>query len=106
MDKPDMTIPRGVNPRKSDYTSFMFRGDCLEHLKVLDNASVDMILRDLPYGVTHNPHDKRLPFEPLWKEYERVIKDNGEIVLFAQGLFYQLPTGIKTREFGVTQAHS
>ena len=59
-----------------------------EDLKVLDDASVDMILCDLPYGVTHNPHDKRLPFEPLWKEYERVIKDNGAIVLFAQGLFY------------------
>ena len=88
MDKPNMTIPRGVNPRKSDYTTFMFRGDCLEHLKVLDDASVDMILCDLPYGVTHNPHDKRIPFEPLWKEYERVIKDNGAIVLFAQGLFY------------------
>ena len=88
MDKPNMTIPRGVNPRKSGYTTFTFCGDCLEKMKELDDASVDMILCDLPYGVTHNPHDKRLPFEPLWKEYERVIKDNGAIVLFAQGLFY------------------
>ena len=80
--------PLGLNPRKSDYTTFTFRGDCLEKMKELDDASVDMILCDLPYGVTHNPHDKRIPFEPLWEDYERVIKDNGAIVLFAQGLFY------------------
>ncbi len=80
--------PRGINPRKSDYTTMLWHGDCLEHMKQLDDGSVDMILCDLPYGVTHNPHDKRIPFEPLWKEYERVIKDDGAIVLFAQGLFY------------------
>ena len=80
--------PRGINLRKSDYTTVTFLGDCLEQKKQLDDGSIDMVLCDLPYGVTHNPHDKRLPFEPLWKEYERVIKDNGAIVLFAQGLFY------------------
>lgn len=80
--------PRGINPRKSDCTTMLFHGDCLERMKQLDDGSVDMILCDLPYGVTHNPHDKRIPFEPLWKEYERVIKDNGAIVLFAQGMFY------------------
>ena len=80
--------PRGINLHKSGYTTATFLGDCLEHMKELDDGSIDMVLCDLPYGVTHNPHDKRLPFEPLWKEYERVIKDNGAIVLFAQGLFY------------------
>lgn len=66
----------------------LFFGDCLEEMKKLAPKSVDMILCDLPYGVTHNPHDKRIPFEPLWEQYERVIKDDGAIVLFAQGLFY------------------
>ena len=65
-----MAIPRRVNSHKSKYTSFMFRGDCLEHMKQLDNASADMILCDLPYCVTHNPNNKRIPFEPLWKEYQ------------------------------------
>jgi site-specific DNA-methyltransferase (adenine-specific) len=88
MDNQIMPIPKGVNPRKSDYTTFTFCGDCLEKMKELDDASVDMILCDLPYGVTHNPHDKRLPFDLLWKEYERIIKDTGAIVLFAQGMFY------------------
>jgi len=88
MGKPNLSVPKGVNPHKSKYTTFMFRGDCLEHLKVMDNASVDMILCDLPYGVTHNPHDKRIPFEPLWKEYESTTH------------------GLNTREFGVTRTHS
>lgn len=47
-----------------------------------------MILCDLPYGVTRNKVDVQIPFEPLWKEYSRVIKENAAIVLFGQGLFY------------------
>lgn len=66
----------------------LFCGDCLEEMKRIGDKEVDLILCDLPYGVTQNPHDKRLPFDPLWKEYKRVIKDDGAIVLFAQGLFY------------------
>lgn len=62
--------------------------DCLNVMKNICNKSIDMILCDLPYGLTQNKKDITIPFEPLWKEYERIIKDNGAIVLFAQGKFY------------------
>lgn len=66
----------------------LYKGDCLELFKNIEDKSVDMILCDLPYEVTQNKKDIKIPFEPLWENYERVIKDNGAIVLFAQGLFY------------------
>ncbi|CAH1059713.1 hypothetical protein [Paenibacillus pseudetheri] len=46
-----------------------------------------MILCDLPYGTTQSPWDSILPFDQLWKVYERIIKDNGAIVLFAKAPF-------------------
>jgi site-specific DNA-methyltransferase (adenine-specific) len=64
------------------------QGDCLELMRRIPNKSVDLILCDLPYGETQNPNDKPLPFEPLWEQYTRIIKDNGAIILFGQGLFY------------------
>lgn len=66
----------------------LYKGDCLELFKNIEDKSIDMILCDLPYEVTQNKKDIKIPFEPLWENYERVIKDNGAIVLFAQGLFY------------------
>lgn len=66
----------------------IYQGDCLEVMKQIDNKSIDMILCDLPYGVTNNKKDIVIPFEKLWKQYERIIKDNGVIALFAQGIFY------------------
>jgi site-specific DNA-methyltransferase (adenine-specific) len=63
-------------------------GDCLEVMKNIPDGSIDMILCDLPYGTTQNQKDVVIPLDKLWKEYERVIKENGAIVLFAQGLFY------------------
>lgn len=64
------------------------QGDCLELMKDIPDKSIDMILCDLPYGATQNKKDIRLPFSELWKQYERIIKDNGAICLFAQGRFY------------------
>ena len=61
----------------------LYNGDCLEAMKLIPDKSVDMILCDLPYGTTACSWDSVLPFEPLWKQYERVIKDNGAIVLTA-----------------------
>ena len=58
-------------------------GDCLERMKEIETGTVDMILCDLPYGTTCCSWDAVIPFEPLWKQYERVIKENGAIVLFA-----------------------
>ena len=57
-------------------------GDCLQLMKEIPAKSVDMILCDLPYGTTQNKWDSVIPLDLLWAEYERVIKDNGAIVLF------------------------
>ena len=64
------------------------QGDCLELMKDIPDKSIDMILCDLPYGVTQNKKDITLPFDRLWEQYKRVVKDNGCIALFSQGLFY------------------
>ena len=56
-------------------------GDCLELMKELPDKSVDMILCDLPYGTTQCKWDSVIPFDRLWEQYLRVIKDNGAIVL-------------------------
>ena len=61
-------------------------------MKEILDGSIDMILCDLPYGVLNKGNkaakwDSQIPFEPLWEQYERVIKDNGAIVLFGQGMF-------------------
>lgn len=63
--------------------------DCLgeKGIPIIPDKSVDMIFTDLPFGTTNCAWDSVLPFGPLWKEYERVIKENGAIVLFAQSPF-------------------
>lgn len=65
----------------------LLQGDCLELMKNIPDGSVDMILCDLPYGITKCKWDSVIPFDVLWEQYNRVIKDNGAIVLFAQGVF-------------------
>ena len=62
-------------------------GDCLELMKDIPNGSIDMILADLPYGTTACKWDSIIPLEPLWKQYKRIIKDNGAIVLTAREPF-------------------
>ena len=62
-------------------------GDCLEEMPKLADKSIDMILCDLPYGTTACKWDTVIPFEPLWKEYKRLIKANGAIVLTASQPF-------------------
>ena len=59
------------------------RGDCLELMKNIPDKSVDMILCDLPYGTTACKWDSVIPFDRLWKQYMRIIKDRRAIVLFA-----------------------
>ena len=56
-------------------------------MKNIPNGSIDMILCDLPYGTSACTWDSVLPFEELWTQYERVIKDNGAIVLFGSEPF-------------------
>lgn len=67
---------------------YIEQGDCLELMKRIPDGSIDMILCDLPYGITQNKADVIIPFEPLWNQYNRIIKDNGAIVLFGQGTFF------------------
>jgi site-specific DNA-methyltransferase (adenine-specific) len=64
-----------------------YQGDCLEVMKEIQDKSVDMILCDLPYGTTACKWDTIIPFEPLWEQYKRIIKDNGAIVLTASQPF-------------------
>ena len=59
----------------------IYNEDCLEGMKRIPDKSIDMILADLPYGTTQNKWDSIIPLEPLWEQYERVIKENGAIVL-------------------------
>ena len=65
----------------------LHKGDCLEVMKKIPDKSMDMILCDLPYGTTACKWDTVIPFEPLWEQYNRIIKDNGAIVLFSKQPF-------------------
>ena len=65
----------------------LIRGDCLEKMKDIPAGSIDMILCDLPYGTTACKWDVVIPFEPLWVQYKRIIKDKGAIVLFGSEPF-------------------
>jgi len=69
------------------YLNKIIQGDCLEVMKDIDDKSIDMILCDLPYGTTACSWDTIIPFEPLWEQYKRIIKDNGAIVLTASQPF-------------------
>jgi site-specific DNA-methyltransferase (adenine-specific) len=68
----------------------IYQRDCLEGMVMIPDKSIDMILCDLPYGTTSCKWDTVIPFEPLWEQYERVIKDNGAIVLTATEPFKSL----------------
>lgn len=67
-------------------------GDCLQEMKNIPDASVDMILCDLPYGVLNKSNSRAkwdccIDLEKLWKTYKRIAKDNATVVLFGQGMF-------------------
>ena len=59
----------------------LYRDDCLKAMAELPEASIDLILCDLPYGTTQNKWDAVIPFEPLWAAYRRVIREGGAIIL-------------------------
>ncbi len=65
----------------------LYLGDCLEVMKEIPDASVDLILADLPYGTTKCKWDVVIPFEPLWNEYKRILKPLGSVVLTASQPF-------------------
>ena len=70
-----------------DYLNRVIEADCLEIMKQLPDNSIDMVLCDLPYGTTQNKWDSVIPLDTLWKEYKRIVKPNGAIVLTSQGIF-------------------
>jgi len=72
---------------KEEMLNKVICGDCLEVMKDIPDKSIDMILCDLPYGTTACKWDVVIPFEPLWEQYKRIIKDNGAIVLTASQPF-------------------
>lgn len=65
----------------------LYEGDCLETMSRIPDGSVDLVLCDLPYGTTQNKWDSVIPLDKLWKQYRRVVKPKGVIVLSSQGIF-------------------
>lgn len=65
----------------------VFQADCIEKMKDIPDSSIDMILCDLPYGITQNKWDCDIPLDLLWEQYLRVIKPNGVIALTSNGIF-------------------
>lgn len=76
-----------MDERIAPFANRIFEDDCLNVLPQIPDHSVDMILCDLPYGTTQNKWDSEIDLKKLWIEYTRIIKDNGAIVLTAQGIF-------------------
>lgn len=62
-------------------------GNCLELMKNIPGHSVDMVLCDLPYNMTRNEWDCAFPLNHLWMQYNRIVKENGAVVLFGSGHF-------------------
>ena len=67
--------------------NYVYNEECLEGMKRIPDKSIDMILCDLPYGQTSNSWDSIIPLEELWQQYDRIIKDDGAVVLTAKGKF-------------------
>lgn len=78
---------RNSNPQLIDLINKVHEDDCLDILPLIPDNSIDMVLCDLPYGTTQNKWDSVIPLDKLWKEYERIVKPNGAIVLTSQGVF-------------------
>lgn len=65
----------------------MLQGDCLEVMKDISDNSIDCIICDLPYNITACSWDNLIPFDKLWEQYNRILKDNANIILFSSGNF-------------------
>ena len=65
----------------------IIKGDSISMMKIISDKSIDMILCDLPYGLTQNNWDRIIPLDKLWEQYNRIIKNDGVIVLTSSGMF-------------------
>lgn len=88
-----------MTPYASGKDWTLYRGDCLEVMASIPDASVDLILCDLPYGTTACKWDSVIPFEPLWAQYRRTAKRNAAIVLTASQPFTTALISSNMREF-------
>lgn len=70
--------------------TILYNGDCLDIMTQLPDNSVDCVVCDLPYGTTNCSWDVIIPFDKLWEQYKRIVKNNGAIVLFEQEPFSSL----------------
>jgi len=77
----------------------LMQGDCLERMKEIADESVDLVLCDLPYGVTQNKWDSVIPLDALWEQYHRVTKPTTPIVLHCQQPFTTKLIASNMREF-------
>lgn len=73
--------------KHTEFLNSIICGDSLDIMSKMPDNSIDMLLVDLPYGITQNKWDSVIPLEGLWKEYNRIVKDNGAMVFTASGLF-------------------
>ena len=71
------------NIKEKNIYNYLMQGNCLNKMQLLPEKSIDLILTDLPYGVSQNVWDEIIPFNNLWEQYERIIKDKGIIILTA-----------------------
>ena len=65
-------------------TNKIYNMDCLDGIKQLDDNSIDLILTDLPYGVTQNKQDIPLPLDKLWNQYKRIMKERTAVIFTSQ----------------------
>ena len=77
----------------------LHHGDCLQIMPNIESNSVDLIVCDLPYGVTKNKWDVIIPFDKLWEQYDRIIKENGAVVLFGSQPFTTLLISSNMKNF-------
>ncbi|QEM07865.1 site-specific DNA-methyltransferase [Mucilaginibacter rubeus] len=70
-----------------DFLGKVSEGDCLEIMAEMPDNCIDMVLTDLPYGTTQNPWDISIDLQKLWKQYRRLLKPNGIVILTAHGRF-------------------
>lgn len=73
--------------KHTEFLNSIMWGDSLDIMSKMPDNSIDMLLVDLPYGITQNKWDSVIPLEGLWKEYNRIVKDNGAMIFTASGLF-------------------
>ena len=85
--------------------SVLVHADCFDVFPYIADKSVNLILCDLPYGTTACAWDIIIPFEPLWKQYKRIIKDKGVIVLFGSEPFSSLLRTSNLSWYKIGRAH-